>query len=175
MSILTSKFSFLDQNRLNIWNSWDRRGITSHLSHNVCFIKILNKHNSNTLLCLLRIFMKQTLWTWYKYLIWKKVLTFHMVTVASMPTSLAPTEETSKRRYFFACLSARWHHMALAREITWVRTHVHHTYRAPWAGFSTGWASLKAGSVFVQMCHIQGCLNLFSLIWSIIHSWKEIW
>ena len=98
-----------------------------------------------------------------------------MVTVASMPTSLAPTEETSKRRYFFACLSARWHHMALAREITWVRTHVHHTYGAPWAGFSTGWASLKAGSVFVQMCHIQGCLNLFSLIWSVIHSWNEIW
>ena len=107
--------------------------------------------------------------------------TFHMVTVASMPTSLAPTKKTSKRRDFFArifssalCLSARWHHMALPRKISWVRTHVHHTYGAPWAGFSTGWASLKAGSVFVQMGHIQGYLNLFSLIWSVIHSWKKM-
>ena len=98
-----------------------------------------------------------------------------MVTVASMPTSLAPTKKTSKRRNFFARIFSRWHHMALPCEITWVRTHVHHTYGAPWAGFSTGWASLKAGSVFVQMCHIQGCLNLFSLIWSVIHSWNEIW
>ena len=30
--------------------------------HNVCFIKIRNKHSSVLLLCLLRIFMKQTLW-----------------------------------------------------------------------------------------------------------------
>ena len=44
--------------------------------------------------------------------------TFHMVTVASMPASLAPTEKTSKRRNFFARLSARWHHMALPSEIT---------------------------------------------------------
>ena len=37
-----------------IWNK-------NELCSNVCLIKIRSKHSSNTLLCLLRIFMKQTL------------------------------------------------------------------------------------------------------------------
>ena len=39
------------------------------LPNNVCFIKIRSKHSSNTLLSLLRIFMKQTLQLLYRYML----------------------------------------------------------------------------------------------------------
>ena len=43
-------------NELNIWTI----GTTCHYEANVCFIKIRSKHSSNTLLSLLRFFMKHT-------------------------------------------------------------------------------------------------------------------